>query len=286
MPLGSPSDIGTVNQGDSAELYSYVYEDSGMPTDAANIDSVDFIIQRPDESKVTLSGTIQADGAGFLRYNDTDDLGEYLALARFTLHDGTVTSSRIDFQVVDPFDPVAPTPTQAIAEATWMLLEDCFDSEEGGPWLRDMTLAYFNQSKVAAFIPYAMIEINATQPMTHLTANDFAQIQADGSPNPALPIAAMGTLIQVIRHLMRSYVEQPTTQGAQVVYEDRRDYLQRWASILQMIEPDYQRLVILWKRQFLNLGKSALLVHSKAGRLYGPGAPNLRARFPGRGFGW
>lgn len=284
MPLGAERDLSTVNQGDTADLYAYVFDENSNPVPAGQISGVNFTIQRPDGTQASQAGAIQSDGAGFLRYATTTDVGEYVALARFTLSTGEIRSTRLDFSVIDPFNPPAPTPTEIISDASWMLLEDCFDSEEGGPWLRDMTLAYFNRSKVAQFIPYALLEINATQPDTNLTLADFTTIQPDGTPDVDMAILAYGTLIHVIRHLMRSYVEQPAPMGSDIAYEDRRDYLQRWQLILQDMEPSYWRLVILWKRKFLNLGQSALLVHSKAGRLYGPNAPSLRLRNAGRGW--
>ena len=36
------------------------------------------------------------------------------------------------------------------------------------------------------------------------------------------------TYIETIKHLKRSYVEQPDWQGVTVARADRRDYLQRW----------------------------------------------------------
>jgi hypothetical protein len=84
------------------------------------------------------------------------------------------------------------------------------------------------------------------------------------------------TLLAVIRHLMRSYVEQPAPQGANIVYQDRRDYLQRWEEIYKIEEEFFKYVLALWKRQFLHLGTGSLLVHSKAGRLYGPGYNRAR----------
>lgn len=283
MPLGHERELSTVNQDDTADLYAYAYDENNLVVSASAIDTVDFTIQKPDGTRTTIAGTVEADGAGHLIYTDTSDLGEYVAVARFALVGTEVRSTRLDFTVVDPFNPPDPTPTDIIEDFTWTLLEDCFDSDDGGPWLRDMTLAYFNKAKVPYFVQFALLDINVTQPPTNLTMVDFTLENNDGTPNPSLPILAYGTLIHIIHHLMRSYVEQSTPMGAEVVYEDRRDYLQRWQSILQMMEPEYQRMLILWKRQFLHLGRSALLVSSKAGRLYGS---NFRLRNAGRGFGY
>lgn len=281
MPLGTETTISSFNLGDTADLYAYVFTNEREPIKPNDILSVDFVVEDPTGIRDSFVGEVQTDGAGHLAYNDTTAPGVYTAVASFELINGDKRSERIRFQIVDPFDPPAPSGEEVLSDAVWTMLEDCFDSEHGGPWLREATLTYFNHSKIPFFIPFALLEINYTQPITELGLVDFT-LEHNGQPNPSLPILAYGTLIQVIHHLMRSYVEQPTPQGADVVYEDRRDYLQRWASILQMLVPDYQRWLILWKRQFLNLGKSALLVHSKAGRLYGPNTV-LRTRNVGRG---
>lgn len=293
MPLGTARDISTVNQGDTADLYAYVFDQDSNPIPAADLTSVSFVIQDPTGTKSTVPGSIEADGAGFLRFDTTaKPLGEYVALAQFVLDSGERRSTRLDFTVTDPFATVVPTRNEVIATQVWNLLEDCFDSEEGGPWLRDMTLSYFDRAKIEQFIPYAMLEVNNAPPTTELTVGDFVRIifdtdgvtPIDAEADESVPVIAMGTLIQVIRHLMRSYVEQPAPMGSEIAYEDRRDYLQRWQLILQDLEAEWTRMVALWKRQFYNLGKSALLVHSKAGRLYGQANPSWRARNAGRGW--
>ena len=40
------------------------------------------------------------------------------------------------------------TPADEAVDRTWRMLEDCFDSEQGGPWLRDMTMARFDRDKL------------------------------------------------------------------------------------------------------------------------------------------
>jgi hypothetical protein len=293
MPLGTERDLSTVNQGDTADLYAYVFDQDSNPIPAVDITSVSFVIQDPDGVKTTIAGAIEADGAGFVRYDTTSQvLGEYVAMAQFVLVSGEKRSTRLDFTIVDPFATVVPTRNQVIAAHVWDLLEDCFDSEEGGPWLRDMTLSFFDKGKVEQFIPYALLEVNNTPPATHLLVDDFVHVTLgpDGvtpvsaDPVESIPVIAFGVLIQVIRHLMRSYVEQPAPMGSEVAYEDRRDYLQRWQMILQDLDAEWQRMLALWKRQFYHFGKSALSIHSKAGRLYGQTGTSWRLRNAGRGW--
>lgn len=288
MSLGyrRPEDMKVVFLGDTAELYAYVEPATEVEVDPDSIVSVDFTISKPDESVETEVGEVLEDGSGFARYANTDQVGSYAVVAKFEFDSGEIRSTHYTFEVQDPLNPPEPTRRETIADAVWLLLEDCFDSEYGGPWLRDMTLRYFDKRKIPALIDDALMEINMTPPMTTLTIIDFTtpvvtgNLDIDG-PDPDMTIIAQGTLLATIRHLMRSYVEQPAPQGANVVYEDRRDYLQRWQIIYDIELERYTRWLALWKRQFLGLGKSAVLISSKAGRLYGPG---MRTRNVGRGW--
>ena len=277
MPFGEYRNYNVVQLSDTAELRTNVFDQDNVPIPADDILLVKFTIQRPDESRDELAGEVEDDGSGFARYTNTDVVGEYVSVAQFTLDSGEKRSVRQRFEVIDPFVDTPLTENEIIAEGVWLRLEDCFDSSEGGPWLRDVTLSYFNKDKIPEFIADALFEINMQPPMTGSTILDFTTPATDTD----MPVLVQGTLLAVIRHLMRSYVEQPTPQGAQVVYEDRKDYLQRWQIIYQIEKDRYDRWLALWKRQFLNLGHSALLVSSKAGRLIP--AP-MRTRTVGRGY--
>ena len=283
MSMGIPKDIGSVNQGDTAELYASAYVDD-LAVDDTSIVSVSFVVEKPDKSRVTTTGIVQEDGQGFLRWADTTNVGRYVALAQFTLDSGEKRSTKIAFSVRDPFNDEPLEPLDQIADAVWLKLEDCFDSSEGGPWLRDQTLRFFNKEKINAFIDDALSEINTAMPVTNVDLSFFTTVGPQGQADPDQGLLVQGVLLSTIRHLMRSYVEQPSPTGANVVWYDRRDYLQRWGTIYQIEYDWFLRRLGLWKRQFLNLGQSALLVSSKAGRTgYGPG---MKARNVGRGYGY
>lgn len=277
-PVGFDRDMNVIAAGDTAEIYAYIFTERDLPVPQADLAAVSFKIQRPDGSIVDEAGTITQDGEGFLRYQNTDQIGEYKTVAAFEFVSGAIRSVRSDFEVIDPFDPPVPTNEQVIAQTVWVRLEDLFDSEEGGPWLQDVTMATFKKEKVAEFAAEAIFDINQQNPPTDATVADFIH---DGAPTTDFPLLTQGVLLSVIRHLIRSYVEQPTPQGAQVVWQDRRDYMQRWQAVLQMEEQRYVRQLTLWKRQFLGLGRSRVLVGSKAGRLIP--AP-MRTRYVGRGY--
>lgn len=276
-----------VSLNDSAELYAYVF-DNNEPALAEDLLSVDFKVEKPDGSQVTEMGEIQEDGAGYLMFNDTDIIGEYLVVATFTYTTGKRKSERADFEVNDPFNPPVGTRETVIENLVWDKIEDLFDSKDGGPWLREMTLNVFERSKISDFIDEALLEINVYNPPTHLDEGVFVHEILDDNgvvietrTTADTQILVLGTYLAVVRHLMRSYVEQPLPSGGQITYEDRRDYLQRWGTIYQIESTRYDGLLKLWKRTFLDLNKGKVLVSSKAGRL--TPAP-MRARNIGRGY--
>jgi hypothetical protein len=280
VPLGFDRDANVINLTDTADVYAYITDqvtDAPIPQD--DLVQVEFTIAKPDGTEGTFAGEIQETGTGFYRYADTDQVGEYKVVAQFTTAEGSVRSIRADFEVIDPFNPPAPTSTQVLGLLVWQRLEDLFDSEEGGPWLQDVTMATFKKEKMEIFVNDGLFDINQQNPPTNLILSEF--ITDDGTTNANTPLLVQGVLVSVIRHLMRSYTEQPEPRGAQVVYEDRRDYLQRWGTLLQVEQERYLRWLALWKRQFLGLGHSKVLVDSKAGRLIP--AP-LRTRYVGRGY--
>lgn len=271
----------TIKQNDSAPIYVYLHDTENVPYGADEIIGAEYTIRPPGgnangSNDIVVPAEIKDDGAAYIAFNNTALLGEYIAVVQFSLENGEKRSERRVFNVEDPFKNTPTTAHETIAEGVWVRLSDLFDSTEGGPWLRDVTNSFFDKRKIVNIINDALFDINYQPPQTNITILDFVNggitiTDIDGSPlnvaDPDQNLLVQGALISTIRHLIRSYVEQPLPQGAQIVYEDRRDYLQRWQSVLQTEEARYTRVLALWKRQFLGLGRTSLLVHSKAGRL-------------------
>jgi hypothetical protein len=227
-------------------------------------------------------GEVEEDGRGYLQWTDTEQSGEYLVQAQFTLNTQEIKSVMVNFAVLDPFNIPPPTEPQLVAEEVWLRFEDAFDSVEGGPILRDYTLAHFDVRKIERFIPEAMLDINVQMPPTQYSISYFARPLGNGEINPLMPLLSKGVMCKVLLHMIRSYIEQPVPQGAQIAYEDRTRYAQAWQTAYATEREDWISMVRLYKRQELNLGHSALLVGSKAGRLFFNGT--WRTQNVGRGF--
>lgn len=290
MMIGAEKTQTSIWRDDTAELYAYFYDTADVPLAQAAFTSVSFTVRQPAGVDVVAAGSINADGSCYHQYTVTNDIGLYKWTAQATLTTGEKRTYRDEFWVADPLEDPPSTQSDEIADEVWMRLEDCFDSEGGGPWLRDMSLVYFEPRKVERFIAEGILRINVSPPMTNLTLADFTMPVTNSDPSvpagtmmadPDQIILVQATLIAVIRHLMRSYTEQPMPEGANVVWHNRRDYLQRWGEILQIEEENFRQMIALWKRQFYNFGQGKLLTMSKAGRLYPTG---WRARNSARGF--
>lgn len=282
MSLGYNREYKVVNLGDTAELTATIYNSEDDPYGADELLSVIFHIKSPKGTKTEVQGSVEDDGTGRVNFNSTTEVGHYIGMATFRTENGK-KSAPVDFEVIDPFGETEgePSPSWVIATDAWEKFEDMFDSEEGGPWLRDMTLQVFNKTKMENFIDDALIVINNQNPMTSFGISEFVSEVPPVSRTSSAPILTQALVLQVIRHLMRSYVEQPNPVGAQISWHDRRDYLQRWQLVYTMELEAYKQMLALWKRQFLGLGYTSSLVSSKAGRLLP--AP-MRTRNVGRGY--
>lgn len=282
MSLGVRYNLAPVSVGDTAELYAGLALE-GVNVPQEEIANVEFRIQKPDGDLLgPFAGSVEDDGRGYYQWHDTTEPGEYLASAQFEMLNGEKATVLVSFAVQDPFDN-EPTFEEIVADDVWMRLEDAFDSVDGGPWLRDETRSSFDRNKLSHYINETLLDINVQQPPTEVSIAEFARPKPDGSQNQLLPLLSKGVLCRVIMHLVRSYVEQPRPQGAQVVWDDRTSYAATWKAVYADEHADYIMMVRLWKRGFLNLGRSKLLISSKGGRLY-YGA-SYRARNAGRAFG-
>ena len=99
----------------------------------------------------------------------------------------------------------------------------------------------------------------------------------DGNGGPQYPIAQWGgllgqyTYVEMIKHLMRSYVEQPVLQGpASITRLDRRDYIERWRTVLQDESAELKSMLDTFKIRRMFGGAPKVLV---SGGTYGRYAP-------------
>lgn len=166
-----------------------------------------------------------------------------------------------------------------VLDSVWMRFADLFDSPFGGPHLQVYYQTRFNRARVADLMGTSLRKLNvAAQPVTTYSLNTegghlFPTSQWGG-------ILEQGAYIEVIKHLMRSYVEQPATPGVNVALLDRRDYLNRWQTILQMEQKDYDEMMDTFKIRHMGLGAPRVLVSGGVYGNYGPTRLPINAARP------
>lgn len=157
---------------------------------------------------------------------------------------------------------------KAIVESAWIRFADLFDSPNGGPNLQTYFQTRFNRNRMAQLLQVAVNRLNT-----------IAQPHQTYSLDPTLapfPYAQWGGLldqalyIECLKHLIRSYVEQPDAQGVGVARLDRRDYMDRWRTVLDAEERDFRDQMDVFKIANMGLGRSSVLVSGGAYGSYGP----------------
>lgn len=160
---------------------------------------------------------------------------------------------------------------QAIIESCWNRFSDLFDFATEGPHLQAYVQANFGRNRLAQLLKIAVGRLNTM-------AQPFQTYTLDGDGGASFPVAQWGALlesalyVECLRHLMRSYVEQPDVQGGSGVSRlDRRDYMDRWGTVLQSEDEVLKDQLDTFKIAHMGLGQSRVLV---SGGVYGRWGPS------------
>jgi hypothetical protein len=172
-----------------------------------------------------------------------------------------------------------PQAMKDLVETTWIQFADGFDSFEGGPNLQDYFQTNFNRGRLAQLLQHGLDQFNlAMQPVTTYTLypeqNQFPYHQFPGLLEQTLKV-------EIIKHLIRSYVEQPEAMNVGTARLDRRDYMDRWRSVLDMEKADLDKSTEIVKMQLMGLGRARVLISGGVYGNYGPTRlPNSAAARP------
>lgn len=182
------------------------------------------------------------------------------------------TDIEIPRQISSAYE-VLPDEDRAVVNLTWVRFEDLFDSDIGGPHLKMYSQSNFGRERMAQLMRMVYGRINNR-------AAPHASFSMDDGNFPYQDWKGLLELllyIESIKHLMRSYVEQPMPQGVQTARLDRRDYLQRWGDILRTEEREADEALDAFAHSVINLGKTSVLV---SGGLYGRAMSPMRPTRP------
>lgn len=162
-----------------------------------------------------------------------------------------------------------PPAWQDVIEGVWAKFADLFDSPFGGPHLQVYVQTHFGRNRLAQLLGEALQALN-TASSPHATyplgGDNFPFAEWGGLLSDAL-------YIDVLKHLVRSYVEQPEAiLGTAVSRLDRRDYMNRWREVLDMEMQDFRTDLSRYRKAHLGLGNFSVLV---AGGAYGNWGPQI-----------
>lgn len=160
-----------------------------------------------------------------------------------------------------------PPAWQDTIESVWVKFADLFDSPFGGPNLQVYIQTHFGRNRLAQLLGTGLQRLNtASSPhaMHELGKETFPFADWGGLLVDAL-------YIEVLKHLIRSYVEQPEfTLGTTFSRADRRDYMQRWREVLDMETATFSADLKKYRMANLGLGHFSVLVGGGAYGNYGP----------------
>lgn len=203
-----------------------------------------------------------------------DNHGNFTIEWRYAI-DGVaeVYATQVTLGVDEPDYDVLVPDMQAVVDSVWFRFADLFDSPTGGPHLQTYFQTHWSRNRMAQLLRVAMGLLNTT-------AQPF-QTYSLAEGGKAFPVAQWGALlesalyVEALKHLRRSYTEQPQFMGGNVTRLDRRDYFDRWGIVLEEERATLKSQLEVFKISNMGLGKPKVLV---SGGVYGRFGPN---RLPG-----
>jgi len=105
----------------------------------------------------------------------------------------------------------------------------------------------------------------------NIEAQPVQNYTLDGTGGAVFPDQWLGLLgqtlaVEVIKHVIRAYTEQPDPRGVTVSYLERRDYMSRWMESLRIEQEELKTGMDTFRIRHMGLGRSSVLV---AGGAYG-----------------
>jgi hypothetical protein len=256
---------------------------AGVPTDPAANHVLVTMTNVKNEVQFSQVATRVTTGQYQIQFSSaqTSTPGYYTLTWTFTIG-STAQSTKTWIQVgaENPAYDTLPDSMKDIIETTWSRFSDMFDSPQGGPHLQVYFQTAFSRGRLAQLLKIAVGYLNTM-------AQPYANFSVEG--NPLFPYQQWGPLLEqrlyleTMKHLIRSYIEQPNPIGVTVARMDRRDYVDRWNRMLDHDEKDFRSQLDTFKISMMGLGRPHVLVSGGVYGAYGPtrlpGSAAARARF-------
>lgn len=168
------------------------------------------------------------------------------------------------------YDNLSPE-LKGIVDSIWIRMADMIDSPGGGPNLQTyLPQSKFGRGRIAQLMRVGLGRLNTM-------AQPYGTFTLDGVGGSVFPIAQWGSLlesvtwIEVLKHLIRSYTEQPDfISGGNITRLDRTKYAKMWRDILVDEEAIVKGQLDTFKISQMNLGRPAVLISGGVYGRYGP----------------
>lgn len=247
---------------------------AGVPTDPdGNEVTLTFVLEGAPPTTIFSRTAVRDDTGRYqveLDSTDTSQPGLY-TLVWYYLLSGDDQEYRTYAEIGQSspdFDALTPE-MKALVEQVRNRFADLFDSPGGGPNLMTYFQTHYDRNRMAQLLRIAVGTLNTmAQPQMTYSLEDGGH---------AFPLAEWGpllerqTYVEAIKHLRRSYVEQPLFAGSGAISRlDRRDYMDRWGMILQDEETNLNKQMEVFKIRHMGFGSPRVLVSGGVYGRYGP----------------
>lgn len=253
---------------------SLIGPDNSTPIDADGAVQLTWFHETQDGTTQIFQRTAAHPSTGLyevtLSAQDTDLVGNYYGTWSYTLN--AVSETYTVYAVVGESNPDydrLPEAFRELVDNVWIRFSDLFDSPAGGPHLQTYYQSHWSRGRMAQLMGMALRRLN-------VVSQPYSTYTIDGVGGAVFPIAQWGgllelaTYVEALKHLQRSYLEQPAFVGGNVTRLDRTEYFQKWGELLADAQADLKSAQDTYKISQMMMGTPQVLVSGGVYGRYGP----------------